>query len=352
MPGSIARSLLLLFLIGCPSAQAAEIRTLYQAEVTATGNDETARDQDIRRALQLVLGRVISPAALASRASGAILEKAVNYVLSYEYASKPAAENASVKTEVMRVNFDQMRLTEALRQKGVNVWAEQRPTILVWLGVGDDQRQEWFMPEMMPEIDRELRQAAEQEGLPIALPLLDLTDQQSLSVEDLGSGADERIRAASARYEAAGVLAGRLSRSTENGWDVLWRFYRPDAAPANWQGRFNSLAEAMQAGFAGAYGKLAEHYIPKTLSETRVELRVTGITSLADVSTVASYLSSLSLIRTVEWLRIEPTQAVFRLFVRGDRTALEQAFALGKTLRPVEGETQGFTGMNYQLSAQ
>jgi hypothetical protein len=133
---------------------------------------------------------------------------------------------------------------------------------------------------------------------------------------------------------------------------VLWRFYRPDAAPANWQGRFNSLAEAMQAGFAGAYGKLAEHYIPKTLSETRVELRVTGITSLADVSTVASYLSSLSLIRTVEWLRIEPTQAVFRLFVRGDRTALEQAFALGKTLRPVEGETQGFTGMNYQLSAQ
>jgi hypothetical protein len=204
----------------------------------------------------------------------------------------------------------------------------------------------------MPDIDRELRQAAERQGLPLALPLLDLTDQQSLSVEDLGSGADDRIRAASARYEAAGVLAGRLSRTPENGWNVVWRFYRPDAASTNWQGRFNNLAEAMQAGFAGAYGKLAERYIPKTLSETHLELRVTGISSLADVSKVANYLGSLSLIETVEWLRIEPSQAVFRLFVRGDQTALEQAFALGKILRPAEGETQGFTGMNYQLSAQ
>jgi hypothetical protein len=73
---------------------------------------------------------------------------------------------------------------------------------------------------------------------------------------------------------------------------------------------------------------------------------------LADVSKVANYLSSLSLIKSVEWLRVEPSQAVFRLIARGDQSALAQAFALGKMLRPAEGETKGFAGMNYQLMQQ
>ena len=341
--------LCLLCLFGAP-ANGAEIRTLYQAEVVTSGTDEGARNQDIRRALQLVLGRIVSPAALASRPAGAILDKAVNYVLSYEYESRPASDSSSAKTELLRVNFDQPRLTDALRQKGINVWGEQRPEILLWLAVGDEQRREWFLPEAMPEIDRQLKLAAEQKGLPYALPLLDLTDQQNLSVEDVWSGADERIRAASARYEAADALAGRISKSAENGWEAVWRLYQPSAAPASWQGRYGSLAEAMQAGFAGAYAKLSERYIPKVTGETRLQLRVTGISSLADVSKVANYLGSLSLIKSVEWLRVEPSQAVFRLVARGDRTAVEQAFALGKMLQPAEDE--GFSGMNYQLQQQ
>jgi hypothetical protein len=343
--------LCLLHLIGGLPSHGAEVRTLFQAEVVVSSKDEGARDQDIRRALQLVLGRTISPTALASRGAGAILDKAVNYVLSYEYASRPASDPSSVRIDLLRVNFDQPRLTDALRRKGISAWGEQRPELLLWLAVGDVRRQEWFLPELMPEIDRQLRFAADQKGLPYALPLLDLADQQSLSIEDIRSGADEPIRTASARYEATDALAGRLSRTDDNGWEAVWRLYPANAAPTAWQGQYNSLAEAMQAGFDGAYAKLSERYIPaKPQGETRLELRVTGVSSLAEVSKVANYLGSLSLIKSVEWLRVEPNQAVFRLVARGDRTSLEQAFALGRMLRPAEGD--GFRGMNYQLQQQ
>lgn len=328
---------------------AGEMRALYEAEVVATGTDETARNQDIRSALQLVLGRVITPAALTSRTAAGMLDSAVNYVLSYRYASRPSADNPAVKTDVLEVTFDQIRLTDILRQKGISVWSEQRPDTLVWLVIGDAQRQEWFTPEQMPEIDRELRQAAIQKGLPLAFPLLDLTDQQGLTVEDLGSGADDRVRAVSARYEAAGVLAGRLIRSEANAWEFSWRFFTGDAAPTNTQGQFPSLGEAMRAGVATAYAKLAERFIPKTLSTTELQLRVTGISSLDDVSKISNYLGSLSLIKTVEWLSVQPTHAMLRLSVRGDRKALEEAFAVGRMLRPAEDQVSGFSGMNYQL---
>ena len=349
MPRRIAILLLLSFLTVWTPTQAAEIRTLYQAEVVATGKDEVARDQDIRRGLQLVLGRVISPDALASRAAAGILDQSMDYVLAYEYVRKPAPDDASAKTGVLRISFDQTRLGQVLRKNGIRVWSEQRPEILVWLAVGDPQGHELFRPEVMPEIDRELRQAAAQWGLPVALPMLDLTDQQNLSVEDLWSGKEERIQAAASRYETAVVLAGQLARSAENIWEAQWRLYRPDAKPANWQGQFPSLAEAMQAGWGGTYGKLAEAYIPKTQKATQLELKVTGMSSLADVSRVANYLGSLSLVKTVEWLRVEPTQAVFKLVIRGNRSALQQAFALGKVLRPARVDDQGFSGMNYQL---
>ena len=64
---------------------------------------------------------------------------------------------------------------------------------------------------------------AEKRGLPLAFPLLDTEDLQSVTFSDIWGGFDERIIAASKRYGANSILIGRVrpSSSQSNRWTYI-----------------------------------------------------------------------------------------------------------------------------------
>jgi len=329
-----------------PNLMAAEVKGLYRMDVAIQSKDESTRNEDIRRALEQVLKRLVRTDAMQSKAIRSMLDKPDHFVLQYEYITKSTADTP---LDYLRVDFDSPRINDTLRQSNISPWGEQRPEVLVWLSIEDNAEKSIFVADQMPEIDRALRATAEENGLPVTVPLWDLTDQQSLSFDDLEIGNGERVRQASARYETDAVLAGRLSHRPEGTWDATWRLYCQNL-DETWQGNFPDLPEALRSGTSKTYTRLAERFIPRTTQETSLELKVVGLSSLDAIGRATAYLNRLPQVKKLEWIGVDADHASFKLYVLGDRASLEEALALGRVLIPVANEDRQFSGLTYQLA--
>jgi hypothetical protein len=330
-------------LMVCGGLRATEIAGLYRTDVTVQSRDDSARAEAFRRGLDQVLKRVVRTGDLASAGVRSLLANPENFVLQFEYIGG-AVEGRPI---ILRVDFDANRIRDMLRKRGIEVWGSERPEILAWISIEDNQQSQIFSSELMPELDHTLRQLAEENGLPVTVPLGDLTDRQSLTPGDIAIGNWERIRQASIRYETQVILTGRLTRKPE-GFEADWRLY-PGPTDERWQGKSGDLRETLGSGIAGAYTRLAARYIPRKAETATLEFRVVGISSLEDVNRVTAYLGKLSPVAKVEWLAIGTDDALFRVRVRGGREALEQTLSLGSLLRPNAGDEQDFTGLTYRL---
>ena len=227
--GLLCNALLLVFFcFGLPSVAAAvEVPTLFSAEVPLDEQADDPRAQAYELALREVLGRV----------SGA--EQAENARLVDELFPDPSAYVIQFRPgsdASLWVSFDGRAIEQTLRRSGQTVWGADRPLTLVWLAVDWGQGRREIIGADDPDrsrgqgrsIDRnkQLRERvlaiAEKRGLPLVFPLLDTTDLQSVSFSDIWGGFDERIIAASQRYDAKSVLIGRIrpTPSREN-----WNYY-------------------------------------------------------------------------------------------------------------------------------
>jgi hypothetical protein len=338
--GALAGAVLLLA-SGGPDA--IEVANLYRAEIAVPGKDEAARPDAFRHGLEQVLGRVVRPEDLGSAAVRSLLAKPEAVLLEFVYPGTVKAGQP-----ILRMDFDGERIRSLLRAKGIGVFGPARPETLVWIDVEDEQPARILSSDALPDWDRLIDELAAERGLPLTLPLADLTDQQSLAPADIAAGNAERIKAASQRYEPETILAGRVIRKPE-GYEADWRLYR-GAKEERWQGKSPELREALNSGVTGAYSRIAGQFVAHGTGLASLELKVNGIASLDDVNSVTAYLSKLSSVAKAEMLSLDNDQALFRLSVRGGRDWLEQTLAMGTRLRPESGGPPGFSGLTYRLA--
>jgi hypothetical protein len=324
------------------AAGAVEMADLYRADIVVQTKDEAARAEAFRRGLTQVLQRVIRAGDMSSGTVKSLLAKPEAVVLQFEYPGETREGRP-----ILRVDFDRARIADLLGKRGIGVWGAERPDILVWIAIEDNQPPRIFSQEQNPDLDRLLNDRAAEYGLSVTVPLGDLTDEQALNAGDIAAGNGERIRAASARYETPVVLAGRLA-SKPGGMDADWRLYQ-GTREERWSGKSKDLREAMSAGVTELYTRLAASSIPRSLEVSTLALRVAGIASLDDADRVTAYLSKLSPVTKVEWQAAGSDDASFRVSVRGGREMLEQTLALGALLRPDSGDSQGFSGLTYRM---
>ena len=177
---------------------AVEVPSLFTAEVPLNERSDNPRDDAYKAALTEVLMRV----------SGSLLstdEEAIDELFpvpsAYVTQFQPGAEDS------LWVSFDGEAIERVLRAAGQMVWGNDRPLTLVWLAVDWGQGEREIIAAGDPErsrqqsrsIDRNrllrerVLEIAEKRGLPLAFPLLDTEDLQSVTFSDIWGGFDERI---------------------------------------------------------------------------------------------------------------------------------------------------------------
>ena len=317
---------------------AADVTGLYDTTVIAKGQAKSDRNMAIKRALSVVLSRLIAPIDMQSSPGvKSMLNNAARYVRQYSYQSIEEDASGEDDRRYLKVTFDEIALREALRSSKIKAWYEARPEILLWFAVEQGKSRRFFSPDIMPVFNRALRNASRNKGLPVLLPLIDISDQQNLTFNDVWMGFDEPIQHASARYGVDVVLVGRALRKAKRSWDVVWKLYQAGDIK-QWRGRYPNKQELMHAGIASAYEHLFDRYAPPVdgAEKNEINIEVVGVLGLNDFVRLVRYLKSLPSVRAVQWSEVNSDVASFSLKVQGGTERLQRSLALGNVLQVLQ----------------
>ena len=183
------------------------------------------------------------------------------------------------------------------------------------------------------EIKRIIEEQAKLRGLPLRLPLYDLTDRANLSITDIWGNFEEAILSASSRYQTEAVLVGRVYRTSAKSWSGRWTLYT-EGRQQNWQTSGDSLEVAMLPGVSQTAEILAQRYaqVDSALSSDQLRVHIKGVSALAAYMRVVKYLDSLDAITQVQPSSIDSDSVIFTLTSRRGQSAVSQAIGLGHTL--------------------
>ena len=258
--------------VGCLSffslASHAEILTgLYQVREPVSSQTPEERTQATQKALETLVLRLTGDAkAVQSPALEAIRKDPQQIISQYGYDAGPP--------ESLQVDFDPVSTDRALRQAGLSLWGTNRPALLGWWLndsvdgsslVGDGQ-----------SAAEPLRLAAQHRGLPLRLPLADLSEQLVGTAENLEGSNPAPLKDASERYGADALLAVH-AHEDEGKWTAKWRLWvgeqqEQGSADAPDQA---ALADAVMLAVSQ---RLAPRYAVKPGISTEQLLEVQGMT--------------------------------------------------------------------------
>jgi hypothetical protein len=337
----ICNWLLLALLLGSyTSVRAEAVSNLYEAEVAVSGQGGEARSQGIRKAFASVLVKVSGDSSLLDNPEvGQLLNRGSRLVQQYRYKSLPNASEGGgedLPDRLLWARFDARAVNRLLRESGVPVWGETRPSMLLWLGQEEGARRSLISPDRDASLKQQLSRTADARGLPLIWPLMDIEDQKAVQVSDLWGGFEENIRRAANRYQPDVVLVGRLSYRGQGSWRGEWILYLPDKIN-RWQTYAETKTAAAKEGMEQAVDALALRFAPQQVSQgiSSLRLRVHGLNQLADYALVQDYLRSLAMIDHVDLLSADPEMVSFLLRVHGGRDALVRGIQLGAVLEPM-----------------
>jgi hypothetical protein len=310
-------------------ARGAQVEGLYAATVPlADGSAESlkaAYAEALRRVLAKVTGRRDSGARLAGQFADP--QRIVQ-----QYRRDAAG--------TLWVQFDQVAIRRGLDAAGEPVWADERPTTLVWLAfdtgaghrdiLGSEAAARSGNPAARADIATELRQelvrAGTDRGVPLVLPLRDSQDLAAVQFADVWGDFSDRVLQASRRYQPDAVLVGRARLFPAGMQDVRWTLHQGNER-LEWRG---TVAD----GPAGLAERLAERLATAGAADQDVLLAVTGVSSFDGYGQVLEYLRGIDLVESLDVPFVTDDVLICRLRVRGGPVQLTQALALGRLLEP------------------
>lgn len=327
-------ALVLLACAGLPQAQAARVANLYQITVTEPVGGQRAEALKLAMTQLLVKVTGSRQAAFDPRLAP-MIENAEPYVNQYgrDLEGRPV------------VGFNASGVDEALAALDWPVWPQERPLTLLWVAVDNGFGERALlgangagggasaaMTALLADIESQALAVADERGLPIALPLLDLEDLSAVTFTDVWGGFDDAINLASARYRPDALLIGRVRPGLFGaGTDVQCLLIRNGV-------RRSASGMTLRECLDAAGDVYAAEYSVVGGASTTTRITVQNVTTLADYGRVVSYLEGLDLLERVDVEGIDGGVLALAVAARGDSQVLERILALGGVLVPTAGD--------------
>lgn len=329
----------LLIIWGLP-LQAAQLTGLYEAEVEVADQGRAARATAMGEAMAAVLLKVSgNSAVLDEEVIKSAMADASRYVQQYRYrneelppeARKAGGAGSDDSRLLLWVGFDSASIDSLLRRFGFNAWSAARPSTLVWLAVEEGSRRVLVGANDQGLVREVLDSEAQRRGLPVRLPLLDLTDQSKVRAIDVWGGFVDNIEAASSRYEAQAILTGKLY-AVGKSWEARWTLHY-QGEQHQWQHSGRDVREVVASGVGGTADYLAQQVAAGSFfGMDQLVLRIEDVSTMEAYRRVNDYLLSLPGVTAVTLRRTAANSSSFIVDFEGGRESVLQAITLGDLL--------------------
>lgn len=307
-------------------ACAGTITDLYEAEVPIESTQTESRGHAIRSALGVVLIKLTGDRyAPGNPVMQSLLLRADRYMIEFKL-------NADAM--LFKARFDEVTLSQDLRNLGLALWGKERPSTLLWLAI-DDERGRQIVgldgnPEWVASVDRRVKQR----GIDLTYPLLDLEDNARVRPDDIAGGYMQAVLDASRRYPVDSILSGAVTSSAPGIWEGRWTGYI-GAISKTWRTEGELPEIAIEEGVDVMADFLAATFMQNhALQEENIGTRISGIYNLDQYAEALKYLQSLSSVTRVDVNQVTAGEVSFTLRARGGCPAVSQAIALGRKMAP------------------
>jgi hypothetical protein len=320
-------------------AQAALVPELYDARLSCQTQNENERQILVKQGLLQVLERLSGDSKIASNPHvKQALASAIDFVEQYSYQ-----ENTLV------VKYSADLLNNLMTQSGQTVWGQRRPQVVLWLTIEDQQQRRFVTAESDPTIPTLVKHLAQERGLPISLPIMDLEELANISVEDLWTPSITGVRQASQRYGAQVILIGRMVHHSDR-WESNWQLLSQDEQAPTWQIQGNTIEELVTQGITQTTQYLIGHYAMTKSPVNNLQMNtdqnversifigIDNIQSGPDFIKVQEYLNNVDQIGGVSVHHIAGNTAVFEIKPKiQNKEQLEKAIVMEQHLVAISG---------------
>lgn len=335
-----SRIFLLLISVFCiSSANAVPVQGLYSAEINLPVTQ--SESQMLSEAFSLAAEHVLIKVSGDKDAiSGDLLvqakKQASTWVAQHSIASLSELlpfDGGFVPGKKIKVAFYQESIDGFLSQNNLPVWGDNRPSVLVWLVTEKNGVRALSGSRAPSEALSQFAQSASVIGVPIYAPLFDEVDQKNLAVSDVWGFFEDRIQAASKRYQTDSVVALKVSDfAGQNEGSALVLLKNGETERFSLQGEtLNDVVD--QAGtrlakvFSSRYAS-----VRNSGSASKLNIQVVGVTNYAIMNKVQSYLESIGLVRDISLVQVEGEKIEFAVVIDGDKQKLFNSISLSRLL--------------------
>jgi len=318
------------------SAFAVDVANLYQSQMPIASQSEEDRQKQAPAILEKVILKVVGDSALLTANDlSPVLAQTEQLIQQYEYKQlNVISDDVTLPDQLaLRLLFNEPMLNQALSDIGLPIWSKSRPETIIWLAVDNDNKRSIIASDSDALIIVDsLNVAAQQRGVPILLPTMDLQDQAQVSFADLWGGFSESIEQASQRYGAPIVLMAKVSVSG-------------GASQIRWQAIINGELKQWQSqgdinlAITSGIGQLADHLarqftqvISHYDAKQQVVAEVSNVRDYADYARLMAYLNGLQYVSDVQVVTMQAEQVEISFNLQGDQAIFNQGLKLDKVL--------------------
>ncbi len=314
-------------------AWAVTVPHLYQASYPVA-SQQVSRSSLFSKGLAEVLVKVsgnsqvvtLPPVKLATAQAG-------NYVDQYFYQKSSEPEQQLLLT----MRFSEVAINQLLRANDQAIWGSDRPLTLVWLVVKNGTSLQLISSEEVDDsLAKVLMTDANARGFPLEWPMMDLTDMQLVSANDILQDNVLAVENASKRYLPNAILMVLLDKTNptaiSSDWTLLFQ-----GQQQQWHAEGATVSEALQVGLNDVVDAIATKYAVKETpaNQQAVELQVNHVNSIARFAEVNRYLAQLTGVAHVQVTNVQEGLITFKLQINSSLQALLAQIKLGKRLLPV-----------------
>lgn len=305
--------------VGLSTASAAEVRVQQdRVEVVVADTSDGARAAATQTAIGVMLMQLSGlQGMLGSPMASAIAADAERYVLDFSYIT---AEADALR---LALRLDVPALRRLLVERGIRIWPERRPLVLVWLVEQVGNRRDFVTAPQSPEWLDQLREQAAALGLRLVFPLLDLEDLQAVNFTDIAAGFHGPVRVGSARYDADRILTGVIEHDpNSSSSSIRWTLLDEVMVIRRWQDEGEStvstLSRLMRDDFA---------YRPHLQSREQMEVVVSNVGSFVAHQRVLQRLEEVEGVSQVKPTEVIGERASFLLILSGGAERVRDSIA-------------------------
>lgn len=326
---------------------------LFRTEVLVASQAPGELNRALPRALAQVLVRLTAnPAINTNQWAQVAASKARTYLSQYQYEQRPSTDPANPgELTYLLCEFNPQAITQLLEQTGIAYWGQPRPTVVAWI-ISDEHGFPQIIDSNHPVLASLITQVAQQYGLDLVFPLMDLQEQGLVSSSLLWLKDTNMLADASARYGTQVFVLGQINKDANGGAGAEWllsidgdEYQWPKLQPSD-------IDSLLQRSMAAVSYQLFQVYSHQPLSTHGVsEIRITHINDAASYQRAWDYLAQLQGVVSVVPLSFAAGHAAFTIVHSGEWTELNRVIRLGDTLLPPPVTAGALTAIGVSVSA-